>query len=174
MKRLLKIKPHEIPLLLAALVFFLALVGWLHYQSRSSVAMVATNMTLNTLQHALEQYVAVTGSAPATMAGHHSIYGFLLRYQRQFSHRTAKGRWVDNRHSAMLFLRPNLIVNGWIPMPHGGRMYGVVAVLDGFGRRIQYVGAHQGSWHGPCFVSPGRQLGQMGHTTIYSTSQAGF
>lgn len=174
MKKLLKIKAQDMPLLLAALVFFFSLVGWLDYQSRSSTAMVATHMTLSTLQHALEQYVDVTGSAPAVMAGHHSMYGFLLRYQRKFSHRTATGQWVDNRHSAMLFLRPDLTVNGWIPMPHGGRMYGVVAVMDGFGQRIQYVGAHQRSWHGPCFISPGGQLGKMGHAAIYSHSQAGF
>ena len=160
-------KSGDWPLLIAAGIFFIGIVGWLHYRNTTAEATAETHFTLSTLQQALAEYESVVGTAPVIAPGKPSMHCFLTEYQRAFAYKTFDGRWHNNLY-VLRALRTDATVFGSIRMPDGQQMRGLVAVKDGFHKPIHYIVNRNISWRAPCFVSIGSGWGSARHPRIYS------
>lgn len=162
----LKMRSSDTPILVAGLFVLLGMVCWIHNQNAGARQLTITRINLITLQGCLRQYEAAGLSAPRITHGKSAIYSFLVAYQRAFAHKNALGQWRFNS-DPLLYLQKSTCKMGWIPMPHGGELWGVVMVKDGFGHPIKYVLSLQNNWRAPCFLA---QLPAMAGkvVTLYS------
>ncbi|MGC8540050.1 MAG: hypothetical protein ACP5QA_05395 [Phycisphaerae bacterium] len=159
----------ELPVILAAVIIIIGVISWSHTEQKRTDAMTNTRITLASLQVAFQQYQEFGGPMPKLRPGHPSIYSFLAAYQRFYATRNAQGHWNNSPH-LLIYLRPKLTTMGWIPMPGGGKMRGIVCVRDGFGHVIHFLNNPAKNLHAPCFaVELPMQSGQR--KWIYSSDE---
>ncbi len=151
MGKRITISRSELPIIAAALVIIIGVIFWGHAEQKRTNAMTNTRITLASLQVAFQQYQQFGGPMPKLIKGHSSIYSFLVAYQRFYAGHNAAGQWQNNPH-LLIYLRPQLTTMGWIPMPKGGKMRGLVAVRDGFGHPIHFLNNPSKNIHAPCFA----------------------
>ena len=163
------INRSEVPVILAAVIIIIGVISWSHSEQKRTNAMTNTRITLASLQVAFQQYQEFGGPMPKLLAGRSSIYSFLAAYQQFYARRNGQGHWKNSPH-LLIYLRPQLTTLGWIPMPKGGKMRGMVCVRDGFGHVIQFLNNPAKNRHAPCFaVQLPMQSGQR--KWIYSSDE---
>jgi hypothetical protein len=151
MSNRIQISRSELPIVIAAIVIVVGMVCWSHAEQKRTNAMTNTRITLASLQVAFGQYRQFGGTMPKFIKGHPSIYSFLVAYQQFYARRGADGSWKNNPH-LLIYIRPQLTTMGWIPMPKGKEMRGIVAVRDGFGDLIHFLNNPATNFHAPCFA----------------------
>ncbi|MGC8624289.1 MAG: hypothetical protein ACP5VQ_03365 [Phycisphaerae bacterium] len=151
MKNRIHIKRSDLPIIAAGIVIVIGVLFWGHTEQKRTNAMTNTRITLASLQVALGQYQQFGGRIPKLLKGHPSIYSFLIAYQQFYARRNAAGQWQNSPH-LLIYLRPELTAMGWIPMPQGGKMRGIVLVRDGFGHLIHFLNNPVKNRHAPCFA----------------------
>ncbi len=145
-------RSSDTPVLVAGLFVLIGMACWMHNKNASARALTITRINLCSLQGCLRQYESAGLPAPAMVAGKPAIYGFLAAYQRGFSHQNGPGQWICGS-DPLSYLQKSTLVKGWIPMPHGGRLWGIVMVKDGFGHPIRYLHSTKLNWRSPCFAA---------------------
>ena len=107
-------------------------------QVQASSELALTKSELKGLQGALEWYQHKTGGQTPT-----DMLAFLEGYQRlhAYSATTASGATIWAQHKNFLTNLPaTAVVTGSFPAPgNAGTMTGVIEIIDGLGRPIQYV-----------------------------------
>ncbi len=151
MVKRLGINRSELPVILAAVVIIIGVISWSHSEQKRTNAMTNTRITLASLQVAFQQYQEFGGPMPKMLAGRSSIYSFLAAYQQFYARRNGQGHWKNYPH-LLIYLRPALTTLGWIPMPRGEKMRGMVCVRDGFGHLIHFLNNPAKNRHAPCFA----------------------
>lgn len=145
-------RSSDTPILVAGLFVLLGMVCWIHNKDASARALTITRINIVTLQSCLRQYEAAGLPAPAVVPGKPAIYGFLVAFQRAFAHQKSPGKWRCGC-DPLSYLQKSTLVKGWIPMPHGGRLWGIVMVKDGFGHPVRYLHNTKLNWRSPCFAA---------------------
>ncbi len=148
----LKFRSSDLPIVIAGLFILTGMICWIHNQTAASRAITITRINLFTLQGCLRQYEIAGLPAPEIYPGKPAIYSFLVGYQRAFAHQNAMGQWRMNG-DPLADLEKTTLVKGWIPMPMGGHMWGIVMVKDGFGHPIKYLQSIRSTWRAPCFAA---------------------
>ncbi len=148
----IQVRTSDTPILIAGLFVLVGMVCWIHNKDSSARALTFTRINLVTLQGCLRQYETTGLPAPRIVAGKPAIYSFLASYQQAFAHQNGTGQWRCSS-DPLSYLQKSTLVKGWIPMPQGGRLWGVVMVKDGFGHPIRYLHSTKLTWRAPCFAA---------------------
>ncbi len=148
----LKFRSSDMPVLIAGLFILTGMICWIHNQTAASRALTITRINLFTLQGCLRQYEIAGLPAPKIQPGKPAMYSFLAAYQRACAAQNSTGQW-SFRGNPLADLEKATLVKGWIPMPMGGRMWGIVMVKDGFGHPIEYLQSTRSTWRAPCFAA---------------------